>query len=173
MTEKSKVYKWVIGFLVVYIILLLSFPFGNRPKEIMIEKVDTIQLFDTCYVKDTIVFEKTKLVPKYITVLKRDTVFDVNNTPIELITEKKTFQDTIICDKDTAELQIFTSGIKSNVDSTKVTLKKQETIITNTITIEKFIKPKKWNIGASLGYGLGLKNRDFEPFLGITLQYKF
>lgn len=173
MTEKNKVYKWVIGFLVVYIIMLLSFPFGNRPKEIMIEKVDTIQLFDTCYVRDTIVFEKTKLVPKYITVLKRDTVFDVNNTPIELITEKKTFQDTIICDKDTAELQIFTSGIKSNVDSTKVTLKKQNQIITNTITIEKFIKPKKWNIGASLGYGLGLKNRDFEPFLGITLQYKF
>ena len=171
--NKNNLYKWVIGFLVVYIILLLSFPFGNKPKEITIEKVDTIQLFDTCYVRDTIVFEKTKLVPKYITVLKRDTVFDVNNTPIELITEKKTFQDTIICGKDTAEFQIFTSGIKSNVDSTKVTLKKQETIVTNTITIEKFIKPKKWSIGASLGYGLGLKNRNFEPFVGITLQYKF
>ena len=173
MTEKSKVYKLVIGFLVVYIILLLSFPFGNRPKEIMIEKVDTIQLFDTCYVRDTIVFEKTKLVPKYITVLKRDTVFDVNNTPIELITEKKTFQDTIICDKDTAELQIFTSGIKSNVDSTKVTLKKQNQIITNTITIEKYIKPKKIRITPQLGIGYGLLNKNTDIYLGIGLSYNF
>lgn len=173
MTEKSKVYKWVIGFLVVYIIMLLSFPFGNRPKEVIIEKSDTIQICDTAYIKDTLIFEKVRLVPKEVYITKVDTVFDNNLNPIELITENKTYQDTIICDKDTAELQIFTSGIKSNVDSINLSLRKSNLVITNTITVTKYVKNnKRLSLGLQLGYGYAFKSKELSPYVGIGLNVK-
>ena len=132
---------------------------------------DTITVSDTIW-KDTTIF-KDKLVPKYIKVVKRDTVFNEKGDTIELKTENKQYQDTIICEKDTAELQIFISGIKSNVDSINLRLKKSEIIKTEYITNTKYVeKPKKLfqlqpqatcgydplnkNWGAVIGFGISV-----------------
>lgn len=127
--------------------------------------------------KDTTI-TKTQLVPKYIYEIKHDTVYDKEDNPIEFITENKVYQDTILCNKDTAEFQIFISGIKSNVDSIYLHLRKSEVIKTNTITITKYTeKPKtfldrihvqpqltsgydiinkKWGVTAGVGVGIDI-----------------
>lgn len=149
---------------------------NGRIREVI--KADTItsERIDTFWKIDT--FKMQKLVPKYIIKSKVDTVYDHEHNPIELITENKVYQDTIICKKDTAELQIFTSGIRSNVDSINLNLRKSEIVKTNTIEIIKYVeKPKTiWNnfsVGLGVGYGIGLKNKDFEPFVGVSLVYRY
>lgn len=145
-----------------------------------IETIKTDTVFstktDTLW-KDTTI-TKTKLVPKYIYKTKVDTVYDANQNPIELVTENKVYNDTIVCEKDTAELQIFTSGIKSNVDSINLNLRKSEIIKTNTIEITKYVDKKKtfwdrFNIGLQAGYGLGLKDKNFQPFVGLGVSCNF
>lgn len=138
----------------------------------MVEKVDTVYTShtDTLW-KDTTI-TKSKLVPKYIYLTKVDTVYDEKNNPIELITENKVYNDTIVCEKDTAELQIFTSGIKSNVDSINLSLKKSEIIKTNTIEITKYVDKKKtfwdrFHIGLQAGYGYGFNYKGLEPYIGL------
>lgn len=144
-----------------------------KSEVIEIEKIDTIQICDTAYITDTLIFQKTKLVPKEVYITKVDTVYDNNYNPIELITENKTYQDTIICDKDTAELQIFTSGIKSNVDSINLNLRKSNPVITNTITIEKLVKNnKRISIGLQGGYGYAFKSKELTPYVGIGINVK-
>ena len=136
-------------------------------------KVDTVfsTKTDTLW-KDTTI-TKTQLVPKYIYEIKHDTVYDKEDNPIELITENKVYQDTILCgDKDTATYQIFISGIKSNLDSINLHLRKSEVIKTNTITITKYIEKKKtfWNrfhIGVQGGYGYGFNYKGLEPYIGL------
>lgn len=144
---------------------------GKKAEIIEIEKVDTIQICDTAYIRDTLIFQKTKLVPKEVYITKVDTVYDDNYNPIELITENKTYQDTIICDKDTAEFQIFTSGIKSNVDSINLSLRKSNPVITNTITIEKLVKNnKRISIGLQGGYGYAFKSKELSPYIGVGIN---
>ena len=142
-----------------------------NPKEDIV-KTDTVitTKTDTLW-KDTTI-TKTKLVPKYIYKTKVDTVYDANQNPIELVTENKVYNDTIVCEKDTAELQIFTSGIKSSVDSINLSLKKSEIIKTNTIEITKYVDKKKtfWNrfhIGVQGGYGYGFNYKGLEPYIGL------
>ena len=139
-----------------------------------IETIKTDTVFstktDTLW-KDTTI-TKTKLVPKYIYKTKVDTVYDANQNPIELVTENKVYNDTIVCEKDTAELQIFTSGIKSNVDSINLSLRKSEIIKTNTIEITKYIDKKKtfwdrFHIGLQGGYGYGFNYKGLEPYIGL------
>ena len=142
--------------------------------ELDIETIKTDTVFstktDTLW-KDTTI-TKTKLVPKYIYKTKVDTVYDANQNPIELVTENKVYNDTIVCEKDTAELQIFTSGIKSNVDSINLSLRKSEIIKTNTIEITKYVDKKKtfwdrFHIGVQSGYGYGFNYKGLEPYIGL------
>lgn len=170
MNKNNNLYKWIIGFLVVYIIFLLSFP-NCKSDEIIIKKTDTITVSDTIIKTDTFLVEKP--IPKYIEIVKIDTVFNEKGDTIQLVTENKQYNDTICYQNDSIILESSISGINPTLDYIKAELRKQE--IVNTVEITKFIKekPKKWSFGTSIGYGLGLKNRDFEPFLGITLQYRF
>lgn len=76
--------------------------------------------------------------------------------------------------KDTAELQIFTSGIKSNVDSLSLNLKKSEIIRTNTIEITKYVeKPKKLfdriHIQPQITSGYDLLNKQWGITCGIGI----
>lgn len=136
----------------------------NKIDTVRIEKVDTLWRTDTFKIKE--------LIPKEVVKIKTDTVFDKNGDTIQLVTENKRYQDTLLCDKDTAELQIFISGIKSNVDSINLNLKKSEIIKTNTIEITKYIEKKKtfWNrfhLGVQAGYGYGFKSKELTPYVGI------
>lgn len=128
------------------------------------EKIDTVWKTDSFY--------KYKLVPKYEYLIKRDTVYDKEGKEIELLTENKTYQDTIICEKDTAEVRIITSGIKSSVDSVFLKLRKSEITKTNTIEITKYIEKKKtfidrFHIGVQAGYGYTFESKNFQPYIGL------
>lgn len=161
------------------IIFMIYYFINNNYNNIynnLINKTDTIRVerTDTVYKTDT--FKIKELIPKKIVEIQRDTVYDSKGNEIELVTENKLYQDTLICDKDTAELQIFTSGIKSNVDSVSLNLRKSEIIRTNTIEITKYIdKPKRFvdrfHIGIQGGYGYGFNYKGFEPYVGIGVSF--
>jgi hypothetical protein len=133
---------------------------------------DTITVSDTIWNTDT--FNVVKPIPKYITKLRTDTVFSEEGDTIQLVTENKTYQDTLICDKDTAELQIFTSGIKSNVDSINLKLRKSEIIKTNTVEKIKYIEKKKlFRIQPQVTYGYDLINHQWGIIGGIGVGIDF
>ena len=133
-------------------------------------KIDTIW-------KDTTI-TKIKSVPKYIEKIKTDTVYTSNGDSIFLETENKIYNDTLTCKNDSIILQSYISGINSNLDSIKADWRKSETIITNTVEITKYIEKKKtffdhFKVGVVVGYGYGFKNKDIEPFAGISINYNF
>lgn len=135
-------------------------------------KTDTVfsTKTDTLW-KDTTI-EKVKPIPTYIYKVKTDTVYDKDDNPIELVTENKVYNDTIVCEKDTAELRIFTSGIKSNVDSIFLRMRKSEIIKTNTITITKYIEKKKTfmdriHIQPQVTSGFDLINKQWGLTVGV------
>ena len=93
------------------------------------------------------------------------------NTP--LIVENKTYKDTICNEKDSIILQSTIQGVNAMLLSTEVDWRKHTEVITNTITIEKYIKPKKIRITPQLGVGYGLLNKQTDIYLGIGLSYNF
>lgn len=128
--------------------LVLGFIIGCQWHEMRSEgqeTIDTVQVVDFKWKTDT--FEVEKLVPKYIEKLKVDTFYTKDGNDTILTTEIKQYKDTLCQDKDTLVLTSYIKGVNPSLDSISAIWKKQEKIITNTITIEKYIeKPKKfWN----------------------------
>lgn len=140
-----------------------------------IDKIDTIIQRDTIRHVDTV--EIIKPVPEIIKVIKIDTVFSEKGDTIELIKTSKKYKDTITtCAKDTMEVTSYISGYDATLDSLKVKLSKQEII--KTVEITKYITPQKkfidhFKIGIGIGYGIGLNSKNFEPFVGVSLNYNF
>ena len=142
----------------------------------LVEKVDTVfsTKVDTLWKDTTIV--KQEYVPTIVEKIQIDTVYDSNGDTIQLITEAKKWEDSIVSGKDTAYLQIFTSGIKTSLDSTKMRLKTHSEVITNTIEITKIVKKKKtvwdrFHIGIQGGYGYGFKYKGLEPYVGLGASF--
>lgn len=180
MNESNNILIKILLFIILIFIIIYLLNYNNYIKDIFdnINKSDTVRIerVDTLWHTDT--FKIKELVPKEVIKVKTDTVFSKDGDTIQLVTENKLYQDTLICDKDTAELQIFTSGIKSNVDSINLNLRKSEIIKTNTVEITKYIeKPKtfwdrihiqpqvtsgydlinkQWGITAGIGVGIDL-----------------
>lgn len=139
-------------------------------------KTDTVftTKTDTLW-KDTTIVEK-EIVPKYIIKKKVDTVYTKEGDALNLITESKMFDKRLISNKDTADLQIYTSGIETSLDSLKMRLKTHTDVITNTVEVTKYIQKKKtfWNrfhIGVQAGYGYGFNYNGLEPYVGIGASF--
>ena len=139
-------------------------------------KTDTVftTKTDTLW-KDTTIVEK-EIVPKYIVKKNVDTVYTKEGDTLNLITEAKRFDKRLISNKDTADLQIYTSGIETSLDSLKMRLKTHKEIITNTVEVTKYIQKKKtfWNrfhIGVQAGYGYGFNYKGLEPYVGIGASF--
>lgn len=137
-----------------------------------IEKVDTVfsTKTDTLW-KDTTIVKK-EYVPTIVEKLQIDTVYDSNGDTIQLIVEAKKWEDSIVSNKDTAYLQIFTTGIKTSLDSLKMRLKTHTEVITNTVEVTKIVEKKKtvwdrFHIGLQAGYGYGFQYKGLEPYVGI------
>ena len=137
-----------------------------------IEKVDTVfsTKTDTLW-KDTTIVKK-EYGPTIVEKLQIDTVYDSNGDTIQLIVEAKKWEDSIVSNKDTAYLQIFTSGIRTSLDSTKIRLKTHTEVITNTVEVTKIVEKKKtvwdrFHIGIQGGYGYGFNYKGLEPYVGI------
>lgn len=144
----------------------------------MKEVINTDTVFatktDTLW-KDTTIVEK-EIIPKYIVKTKIDTLFKENGETVQLITESKRFDKRLINDKDTADVQVYTSGINTSLDSLKMHLKAHKEVITNTVEITKYVEKKKtfWNkfhIGIQAGYGYGLNYKGLEPYVGIGASF--
>lgn len=144
----------------------------------MKEVINTDTVFttktDTLW-KDTTITEK-EIVPKIIVKTKIDTLFKENGETVQLITESKMFDKTILSDKDTADIQVYTSGINTSLDSLKMRFKAHKEVITNTVEITKYVEKKKtfWNrfhIGVQAGYGYGFNYKGLEPYVGIGASF--
>lgn len=139
-------------------------------------KTDTVftTKTDTLW-KDTTIVEK-EIVPKYIIKKNVDTVYTKKGDTLNLITEAKRFDKRLISNKDTADIQIYTSGINTSLDSLKMRLKTHTDVITNTVEVKKYIQKKKtfWNrfhIGVQAGYGYGFNYKGLEPYVGIGASF--
>lgn len=169
---------WVASFIILAFIIIASMQHDliNKYKDIINEMDSTVTTtvkHDTLW-KDTTITE-TNFIPKYIKVLKRDTVFKDGDT-LELVRESKRFDKTLTIDKDTADLQIYTSGIETSLDSLKMALKTHTNVITNTVTVTKYVKDKKifwdrFHIGLQCGYGYTFKTKDLQPYVGIGASF--
>lgn len=144
----------------------------------MKEVINTDTVFtiktDTLW-KDTTIVEK-EIVPKIIVKTKIDTLFKENGETVQLITESKRFDKTILSDKDTAYVQIYTSGINTSLDSLKMRLKAHKEVITNTVEITKYVEKKKtfWNrfhIQPQVGVGYGVFNKKFDTYVGVGIGF--
>ena len=139
-------------------------------------KTDTVftTKTDTLW-KDTTIVEK-EIVPKYIVKKNVDTVYTKEGDTLNLITESKRFDKRLISNKDTADIQIYTSGIETSLDSLKMRLKTHTDVITNTVEVTKYMQKKKtfWNrfhIGVQAGYGYGFNYKGLEPYVGIGASF--
>lgn len=145
------------------------------PREEVI-KTDTVftTKTDTLW-KDTTIVEK-EIVPKYIVKKKVDTVYTKEGDTLNLITEAKRFDKRLISNKDTADLQIYTTGIETSLDSLKMRLKTHTDVITNTVEVTKYIQKKKtfwdrWHVGLQGGYGYTFKTKDLQPYVGVGISF--
>lgn len=170
--KKDNIFLKVCIVLVIIIIGSL-FITKNRTKPNIVDR-DTIYTTqrDTLW-KDTVITEK-EFIPKYITITKIDTLFNENGDSIQLIRESKCFDKTLVSDKDTANLEIYTSGIETSLDSLKMRLKTHNEVITNTVEVIKYIeKPKKFldrfHIQPQITSGYDLFNKQWGLMVGIGL----
>ena len=136
----------------------------NKTDTVFTTKTDTLW-------KDTTIYEK-ELIPKIIVKTKTDTLFRENGDTVQLVTESKRFDKSIISDKDTADVEIYTTGIETSLDSLKMRLKTHHEVITNTVEITKYIeKPKKiWDrihIQPQVTSGYDLINKQWGITAGI------
>lgn len=147
--------------------------FDQREEVIKTDTVFTTKT-DTLW-KDTTIFEK-EIVPKYIVKKKVDTVYTKEGDTLNLITEAKRFDKRLISNKDTADLQIYTTGIETSLDSLKMRLKTHTDVITNTVEVTKYIQKKKtfwdrWHVGLQGGYGYTFKTKDLQPYVGVGISF--
>lgn len=144
----------------------------------MKEVINTDTVFttktDTLW-KDTTIVEK-EIVPKYIVKKKVDTVYTKEGNTFNLITESKRFDKRLISNKDTADIQVYTSGINTSLDSLKMRLKAHKEVITNTVEITKYVEKKKtfWNrfhIQPQVGVGYGVFNKKIDAYVGVGIGF--
>lgn len=103
-----------------------------------------------------------------LTKVKVDTLYKYSFIPIHryvtdtirvrdtlLIRERKVYQDSTY--------RAVISGIDATMDSLQV--------YRPTITIDHYIKPKRWNIGVQAGYGLTPKG--LQPYIGVGIGVRF
>lgn len=144
----------------------------------MKEVINTDTVFttktDTLW-KDTTIVEK-EIVPKIIVKTKIDTLFKENGETVQLITESKRFDKTILSGKDTADVQIYTSGINTSLDSLKMRLKAHREIVTNTVEVTKYVKERKrfidrFHIQPQVGVGYGVLNKKFDTYVGVGIGF--
>lgn len=178
--KKNNTLIWICLFIIAVVMSIIYVDRNYNIRDIInnVYKTDTIfsTKTDTLW-KDTTIVEK-EFVPKYITKTKVDTLFKENGDTVQLVTESKRFDKTIVSDKDTADLQIYTSGIETSLDSLKMRLKTHNEVVTNTVEVTKYIeKPKKFwdriHIQPQVTGGYGLVHKQWDVTVGIGVGIDF
>lgn len=133
-----------------------------------IVKTDTVTVTDTVW-KDTTITEK-EFVPKIIVKTKVDTFYTEKGDTVQLVTESKEFEKSIISGKDTADVKVYTSGINTSLDSLKMRLRTHS--VTNTVEITKYVERKKtfwdrFHFGVQGGLGYGIVKKNVDIYVGV------
>lgn len=157
--------------LIAIIMMAISFVCVYNKTPEVIEKRDTTIVRDTIW-KDTTIIEK-QLVPKEVIKKKVDTVYTNQGDTLHLVTESKMFDKRFISSKDTCDLQIYTTGINTSLDSLKWRLKTHRVNTVETVTITKYVEHKKLRITPQVGMGYGVFNKQCDLYIGLGFSYNF
>lgn len=169
---------WVCLFIIIVILSIFYIDRNYNVRDMInnVQKTDTIitTKTDTLW-KDTTIIEK-EFVPKTIVKTKTDTLFKANGDTIQLITESKRFDKRLTIDKDTADVEIYTSGINTSLDSLKMRFKTHREIVTNTVEITKYVKERKrfidrFHIQPQVGVGYGVFNKKIDAYVGVGIGF--
>ena len=166
--KKSSLYL-ILAVLSLVTAISLFYSYNRQPK--VIETRDTTIIRDTVW-KDTTIIEK-QIVPKEVIKKKVDTVYTNLGDTLHLVTESKMFDKRFISSQDTCDLQIYTTGIKTSLDSLKWRLKTHRVNTTEVVTITKFAEHKKLRITPQVGMGYGVFNKQCDMYIGLGLSYNF
>lgn len=160
----------IVCFLLCLLMLGIGYHLKNTMEPIEIIKIDTITNTDTIINTDTFTYFKEKPVPVYRTITKTDTLYTEKGDTV-LITENKTYIDTICAKRDTAIVTSYITGINAHQDSLRVEMRTTKETITNTIEVTKYIKQnKRFNVGVQTGVGYGFTSKQIEPYIGFGIQ---
>lgn len=150
--------------LLLLIAVLCGFLLGNCGKDSQLDEVERVKIkvkTDTLKVVDTLKFYTPK--PVKVFKIRHDTLRiavagDTLATALPI--ESKVYKDS--------SYTAYISGYNAQLDS--IYIRSPTTYITT--NTEKIItRNKRFNIGVIGGFGLGLKSKAFEPFLGVGVSY--
>ena len=156
---------------VAFVVAAISLYWGYHKQPEIINRVDTVRtvIHDTI-TKDTTIYEK-QLVPVEVIKKKVDTVYTNLGDTLHLVTESKMFDKRFISSKDTCDLQIYTTGINTSLDSLKWRLKTHSTHTTETVTITKFVeKKKRFGIGPTVSFGYDPLRKEWGALIGVGIN---
>lgn len=137
----------------------------------LIEKRDTTIIRDTIW-KDTTITEK-QVIPKIIVKKKVDTVYTPQGDTLQLLTESKMYYKRLTTSKDTADLQIYTTGINTSLDSLKWRLKTHRVNTTEIVEVIKYEeqKNKLVKFRPSITFGYDPLNKQWGLVVGFGLNF--
>lgn len=123
----------------------------------------------TEYITDTIritkTYNKEKLIPYKVIVKSIDTIIIDSTHYATIPIETKSYNDTIINDKDSVIFKASLSGYKTSLDSINISVHSIQPII-----VQPIKKQSRYSIGLHIGYGF--TNKGFSPIIGIGLSYR-
>lgn len=158
----------IVVILLTVIAFLAIYHFETPPN---VNKIDTVYKSDTIW-KDTLTIFKEKPVLKIVKIEKTDTFYTKDGKDTILQTQTKQYQDTLCQNKDSIILKSYISGVNPTLDSISAEWKKQETIITNTVEITKYIeKRKRFSYGPSITVGYDPLNKNFGMMVGMSVFF--
>lgn len=155
--------------IIAIVMMVISFVCVCNRQPKVIETRDTTIIRDTVW-KDTTIIEK-QIVPKEVIKKKVDTVYTNLGDTLHLVTESKMFDKRFISSQDTCDLQIYTTGIKTSLDSLKWRLKTHRVNTTEIVEIIKYEeRKKKWlHIQPQATFGYDPLNRQWGAVVGLGI----
>ena len=155
--------------IIAIVMMVISFVCVCNRQPKVIETRDTTIIRDTVW-KDTTIIEK-QIVPKEVIKKKVDTVYTNLGDTLHLVTESKMFDRRFISSQDTCDLQIYTTGIKTSLDSLKWRLKTHRVNTTEVVEIIKYEeKKKKWfHIQPQATFGYDPLNKNWGAVVGLGI----
>lgn len=164
--KKSSLYL-ILAVLSIVTAISLFYSYNRQPK--VIETRDTTIIRDTVW-KDTTIIEK-QLVPKEVIKKKTDTLYLKDGKDTLLVTESKVFEKRILSSKDTCDLQIYTTGINTSLDSLKWRLKTHNVNTTEIVEITKYVeKKKRFGIGPTVSFGYDPLRKEWGALIGVGIN---
>lgn len=154
---------------VALLVTAFSLYWGYHKQPEIKETRDTTIIRDTIW-KDTTIVEK-QIIPKEVIKKKTDTLYLKDGKDTLLVTESKVFDKRFISSKDTCDLQIYTTGINTSLDSLKWRLKTHSTHTTETVTITKYVeKKKRFGIGPTVSFGYDPLRKEWGALIGVGIN---